>query len=167
MLGRLLRRLSRIFRDPLQTEYEIVESKWRFLQGFRYAVFAFLATTHAGLLAVYRATVPALEELSRAERIEWAMLLFLPAFMPILALLILLAAYLFAQRLRELYTTCSQRGAKLEDLLEILKGIFTLLEEKKKPKISHNDVFEWTFIVLGVAWGILMGWVLYLAIVSW
>lgn len=137
-------------KESLRLEYQIVESKWRFFQGLRYGVFAFLTTTHGVLFTAYQAIYTAIEKNPQnPEGLGWPALVMLP----IIALLILLGCALLERRLRYLYSRCSARGAAIESLLGIIGGIFSILEVSRPGgRLPHTRVFIFTLIVVGIAW---------------
>ncbi len=134
--------------DFLKSEYGLVESKWRFLQGLRYAVFGGVAAALTSLYALYANALVVFQGKPPHGIGRWALFA-----IPIVALALLEAARLLERRLRELYGRCSQRGATIENIFQNPSGIFnTLLRVGRPIPLDHTVAIRLAAVIISVVW---------------
>ena len=133
----------------LVKEYEITESKWRFLQGLRYAVFGGVAATHGALVAQYSNTLDAFQNSSSSHGLGRSALIFIP----LVAIALVRVGIRLEQRLRHMYSDCSDRGVAIEKRFGIHDGVFvTLGQTPRQYPITHTQAIQLFAILLTSMW---------------
>ena len=136
----------------LKSEYSLVESKWRFLQGLRYAVFAGIAAALTSLYALYANALIFFQGKPPHGVGRWSLVL-----IPVVALTILEAGRLLEARLRNLYGHCSARGAEIEEAIGNPNGIFSLLLRLDRPSpLDHTVAIGIASVIISGVWALML-----------
>lgn len=132
----------------LKTEYGLVESKWRFPQGLRYAVFAGIAAALTSLYALYANALIVFQGKPPHGVGRWSLVM-----IPIIALVLLEVGALLEKRLRNLYSNCSGRGIDIENEMENPNGIFNRLQRVDRGSpFDHTLAIRFASGIISIAW---------------
>ena len=136
----------------LLLEYEMVESKWRFLQGLRYVIFGGIVAGEGAFVTLYTNTLQALQT-QPSQGLGKAALVIIC----IVALALIGTGVRLEQRLRTMYGKCSKRGAAIEVELNVSEGIFNVLERVPRARyINHTEAVQLFAILVTTAWVFLL-----------
>ncbi|OGZ54877.1 MAG: hypothetical protein A3F85_04290 [Candidatus Ryanbacteria bacterium RIFCSPLOWO2_12_FULL_44_26] len=138
-------------RLSLRNEYTVVGASWRFLVGIRFAVLAFAATVLSALLGAYQYVLTNKDRLGDVGQTAlWAV--------PALGIVTTIAIFLIEERTKILYTSCLQRGRKVEIELNIENGHFFQLAVAPLPCkiVSHTRAIRTIYILVFFVWNYLL-----------
>ena len=138
-------------RLSLRNEYTVVGASWRFLVGIRFAVLAFAATVLSALLGAYQYVLTNKDRLGDVgQTASWAV--------PALGIVTTIAIFLIEERTKILYTSCLQRGRKVEIELNIENGHFFQLAVAPLPCkiVSHTRAIRTIYILVFFVWNYLL-----------